>query len=390
MSEIHTRADAAQSIKLLTEALESGADDTVQTPTGTILPDEDALKSNVYAMLEPPSSTAPSGLSAAVEALTEHLYRGAEIPNWLDPTTIIAAAEAIKFADGSRPVFSFESGGLKDGPGNGPVFEALKRKANLIESAAKSVGRIESDSETPHTWLAAEPWYVGTAFYVGNGWALTNRHVIQSMVRFPMEARPSLAMNSAAPFYVNFGAEGPGTSRRRHEVLEVRALGLQPIIPPGQVNLARLDLAALKLADASEDGRALPDPLPLAVRSLDTMEFVGLVGFSGLAGSSLGSDEKDAIEKVFGRFIGFKTAGAGKVTARPGSYPEDSATSWALQHDASVLAGGSGSPVLDLSSGTTSVLTFALHLGGAHRVTNYAHTAERFRGEVAQLGIAVQ
>jgi S1-C subfamily serine protease len=120
------------------------------------------------------------------------------------------------------------------------------------------------------------------------------------------------------------------------------------------------DLALLRVEGASSDGRALPDPLPVAAREPDDLygRDVYVVGYPAWDGRR---GEPDALRRIFMDVYNVKRL-------QPGRAVTYSAKFSALEHDCSTLGGNSGSPVVDLE--THEVI--GLHFGGRYGLGNYA------------------
>lgn len=288
------------------------------------------------------------------------------------------APEAIIISDGSRPVFPIEEDRVQRGSGTGPFVDVLLEKADAISRTSLSVGRIESDLAAPYSWC--DKWYAGTAFLVGDRVAMTNRHVMQLMVRGSGKS-PLHVLNGE--YWLNFDAQYGSTGRRRFKVERVVYAGLDWV--PPQRDFSRLDLALLELGESDPPGLSLPDPLPVSLKCPALRQRVGLIGYAGRP--EPGTESEEVLHLLFGDRFGYKRCASGEVDAQPGDLPDDE-RGWVVQHDASTLGGNSGSPVIDLTSDDPTVL--ALHFAGEPRLGNFAHVFDQLGEDLQSRGVEVR
>ncbi len=86
---------------------------------------------------------------------------------------------------------------------------------------------------------------------------------------------------------------------------------------------------------------------------------------------------------VIGDVFGVKRWSPGVIVVGPGALPAD-VHRRVMTHDATTLAGNSGSPVLDLSDFPDRAA--GLHYAGFFRKENYAHPCGRIREQLAVPG----
>jgi S1-C subfamily serine protease len=120
------------------------------------------------------------------------------------------------------------------------------------------------------------------------------------------------------------------------------------------------DLALLRVAETSADGRPLPDPLPVAASPPADLSGrdVYVVGYPAW---DTGRSEPEALQRIFMDVYNVKRLQPGQAVAY-------STTFSALEHDCSTLGGNSGSPVVDLE--THQVV--GVHFSGRYGSANYA------------------
>jgi hypothetical protein len=295
--------------------------------------------------------------------------------------------EMVVVADGSRPVFFFKNGRLTGGSGNGPFFDAVTANSTQLESAARAVGRIESDIRWKPDW--ADKWYGGTGVLVAPGLIMTNRHVMQELVNEPSSGGGPFSLNG--PYWINFEAEIGSQSRRRFKIARVVWAGAAAIRP--QLDLARFDIALIRLGDAEQAGDALPTPLPVCLQQAAQGERIFVTGYPGKPNISGGpqpgpdTELETVLASLFdSRFAG-KRCASGEVDAVPGSWGADTRR-WTIKHDSSTLNGNSGSPIVTLSRGSSPAV-LALHFGGESRVTNYGHVLDSLGSKLQQEGAVI-
>lgn len=267
----------------------------------------------------------------------EAMYRGGSTPT----LESIEHYEALIIPE-LRPVLDLVEGEFQDPP---PLWSLLDTDAvrDMIRTAAGSVGRLEV---VGHPRLA----YVGTAFVVGEGLVLTNRHVAEHFVQGT--GRGLTFMPGRDDLRVDFKRDVTMRGRER-----VQVVGVEWVHPLWDAALLRLEHTEGR-APLTLDADAAPEALegrPLAIigfpyrdprndtRTQDEL-FRHIYGVKRLQpGDGLGALEIAS----FGRVVG------------------------TLGHDASTLGGNSGSVVLDLSTGRA----VGLHFGGIAMEANHAVSA---------------
>lgn len=285
--------------------------------------------------------------------------------------------EAVIEADGSRPVLFVQGGTIDLGAPelNEPLAAGWRRAAENalpgIVTAAAAVGAVQLP--------AFDNMRIGTAFAVAPGLVMTNRHVLEEIARWT-----GTTWEWTRDAVVEFGGERESKLSNAFPVDSVVMTGPDAI--NRRVNFAHLDLAILKVGG---DLAAFPAPLRLAQDPLRTKVTSGqqpqvyVMGFPAKplvqpAGAVAAADARPApgheyeeiLEKLYQNRFGSKRWAPGFAEAGPGQLAGDG-RQWVMSHDASTLAGNSGSCVIDLSRPRPEVV--GLHFGGRSRVENYAH-----------------
>lgn len=300
------------------------------------------------------------------------------------------ATEAVIEADGSRPVLFVQDGTIDIevpdlNEGNGRLWkEPVRWLLPGIRKVAASVGAVQLPAFLGEDGL---PKRIGTAFAIGNGFVLTNRHVLEEIAQKTAEG---WAFKFAVE--VDFAGEYQRKATRAFKVKGVGRTGPNPI--NRTINFANLDFAILEL-----DAADAAFPVPLTLGGNATLSLVGarqpqiyVMGFpaqpleeeSGDVRTppAAGHEYAEILEKLFRGRFGSKRCAPGLIEAGPGQLLAD-ARQWVMSHDASTLGGNSGSCVVDFQQDGASVL--GLHFGGRARVENWAHVLAALRAEIGEI-----
>ncbi|MFE2164214.1 trypsin-like serine peptidase [Streptomyces sp. NPDC059447] len=255
-----------------------------------------------------------------------------------------------------RPVHLIRGGTFDtsaDAPDGYPESEVIAARLRAarprLERVIPSVGRVDLRNHR-------EPW-AGTGWMVAEGIAVTNRHVARAFAerkggRFPF--RTISGRNVRAD--IDWRREYRRPQESRFRVTEV--IWIAP-------DATHEDVALLRVAPTGEDGEPLPAPIPLATGERDGLSvgrWVGVIGYPGR-----GKADPDDRQRIFDGIYDHKRLAAGRLTA----IERDR---WVF-HDATTLAGNSGSAVVDLTTGRALALHFAGWPGernGAVRATDVA------------------
>ncbi len=232
-----------------------------------------------------------------------------------------------------------------------------------------AVGRIDVQLQDG-SWVHA-----GTGFVVGDGQIMTNRHVLDTFAE-PLPApaeEQKFVMRRKASIIFDPQATDETT---RYEITDVVTAGSQRI--GGFVSLDKLDMAVVNFAvDNSHD--APPTALSLSTQSTTDIDLTDILvaGYPAEPRGSHGPDSADAeflsfwdrIAELYGEEYGVKYMSPGKVLERPGEVFDDN-KSWVFTHDATTLAGNSGSGIISLHG---EMRFCGLHFGGSTLTQNFAH-----------------
>ena len=222
-----------------------------------------------------------------------------------------------------------------------------------VDRAIASVGRVE-------VGFSAQP-YVGTAWMVAPGIAITNRHVA---VEFAGRQGRDYVMRS-----------NPGGQRFlprvdfREEYLDNRPLEVsvgRVLFISGDAD-ADPDLALMELSAAN--GGSLPDPIPLFDGEPVKGSVVVTIGYPAADSRNDAADQA----RLFGGIFDVKRLAPGLIV--------DRVNAGCFTHDCTTLGGSSGSVVLDVETGAA----VGLHFAGEYLSANYAVSAGAIADRVRRL-----
>ncbi len=209
-----------------------------------------------------------------------------------------------------------------------------------IEAVVPSVGRVELPSRPSIP-------YGGTAFVVGVGLLMTNRHVAELFAQGLGRKRLHFIPGQDAA--IDFKKEGGSRAR-----IVVDVVGIEMIHP-------FWDMAVLRVEGLDEGQQ----PLTLSVRHPDELADAD-IAIIGYPAEDRRNDAQLQYQIFKGRF-GIKRMQPGKVTGirRCESFGNQVD---ALTHDSSTLGGNSGSAVIDCKTGEV----VGLHFAGLYLDANFA------------------
>ena len=210
-----------------------------------------------------------------------------------------------------------------------PPWEKLEEHRAAIESALRSVGRIELMGHEEHD-------VVGTGFLVGDDIVATNRHVAKHFLVGP----PDWPFEPEIEARIDFNEEFLAGEPREFAIREVVGVSLD------------FDIALFRVAADGTAASTLPPPLPLADKvGVAEGDDVYVIGFP-LNDPDPGTSA-EALHRTFSDLDGFKRVQPGKVTGFDHERRE-------IVHDCSTLHGNSGSCLIDLRSGRVVGITGAV------------------------------
>lgn len=276
-------------------------------------------------------ATSEAEYETALETI-ERLDRGDQLES-----RHVAALEAIVEPE-NRPVIDIVNDTYAEVPWNWPVLGEADVRA-VVERVIPSIGRVELPN---HPSIP----YGGTAFFVGDGLMMTNRHV-------------------AELFANGLGTEGLTFKPGRSSAVDLK----QEVLPGPSI---MLKVEAVKMIHPYWDCSVLQvsgeqanrTPLKLLERQPSDLKGkpVIIVGYPAM-------DPRGDVslqQRVF-RVFQKKRLQPGNILGYDhiDSYGEEVQ---ALTHDISTLGGNSGSAVIDLYTGDV----VGLHFAGMQRIANYA------------------
>lgn len=265
-------------------------------------------------------------------------------------------------------------------PELGPWQGAFALAQPEIEATFRSVGRIDADGE-----------HIGTGFVVDDGVIVTNRHVIEAFAApVPKRNNPKGWVLQTDRVTIDFSddARGGPTAFRIKSVIDA---GKQPItdLP---IEFAKLDMALLEVETTNAAGKTLPSRLGLLASSDPVKRALRIftVGYPAkpqiLPTDSAGAVRMDVVARlraIFQMKYGVKYFSPGVVSTVLGDVASD-AKAWVFNHDATTLAGNSGSAAFDIDG---PIAIVGLHFAGDWLRANHAHAvaAVRASGELPRI-----
>jgi V8-like Glu-specific endopeptidase len=238
--------------------------------------------------------------------------------------------------------------------------------ANRLRPIIEATGRIDIE-------LGGQLTHVGTGTVVAPGVIMTNRHVIDAFaepIPMPGGKREFLITASAS---INFDekAEAP---ERRFKITRIITAGPNAI--GKHADVSKLDMAFLEVETENDAREPLPGEVKIGGLADGPMS-IAIVGypakpdFAAMTDPHKGaiSDEiADRLWELFQNDYGHKYLSPGAISLGPGAVAGD-VRHWAFTHDATTLAGNSGSCVIRLGLN----MVCGLHFGGAPMRQNLAH-----------------
>jgi serine protease len=258
---------------------------------------------------------------------------------------------------------------ILDDPQLGDWAGDLAAPRNALKPLIDAVGRIDVSYDGVFQ-------HVGTGTVVAPGVVMTNRHVMDAFAeqipsagarRYEMTAQASICFDEAAadPF-------------RRFSLRRVIAAGPERI--GAYADIAKLDMAFLEVETQNPSGGALPKAapcraLPIVPGGQPTVATIGYPAKPNKAAmidpqtGKVSGDMADALWRIYHNSYGVKYLSPGDVIQGTGGVSGD-ARGWVFTHDATTLAGNSGSSVILLDG---SFPVCGLHFGGSPMRQNLAH-----------------
>ena len=230
---------------------------------------------------------------------------------------------------------------------NSDIWAAtLYPNKSKLDAAIPSVGRVEMVSSVPP--------YIGTAWMITNDIAVTNRHVALEFASrqnggWGFQVSPN---GQLTRMRVDFREEHLQTDTFDAEVLEILFVAEQRDSEP--------DLAFIRLRSGL---RPLPPPLPLFDGTLRDRQKIAAIGYPAEDSRNGAADQA----RIFANIFDVKRLAPGEVTSSDGGI--------VFTHDCTTLGGNSGSPIIDIETGSV----VGLHFAGEYLLDNYAVRASTVR-----------
>lgn len=336
---------------------------------GTGMRDLQDLVEQALAQLEAESTTTFEASEARrnvlnkTEVTVRSLISGGEAALSTEGRIVIEAIIRLK----GRPAFKINDGLISKAQAETTDWAtALYAAEPFLPALSATVGRIDLNGE-----------HVGTGFVTGPGLVVTNRHVAEAIADVVHGANGIDRWFLRDNVSINFDDRGRG-NEKRFKVRELIAAG--PAHIGENVNFAHLDMAILDVETENATGK-LPKPIGL-VKDPDEARLtqdIAVIGYPARPERSAlddpsGKETPETIGRrlamIFGLDYGRKYFSPGIIDQPAGTIKGDG-RSWIITHDATTLAGSSGSGVLRFTDGLPML---GLHFAGRVMTANYAHS----------------
>ena len=257
----------------------------------------------------------------------------------------------------SRPAIFVRNGRVSERPAN---WKEIGRDEELLPDVIAGVGRIENASAVK----------LGTGFLVAERRILTNNHVVCAVLGLPLltwSASPETFAKKCDS--ANELWDEDASARPRFELRGEFGNAQSTVVRISRIlgHHLQVDMAVLELDEAPSGGEILPLH-PSEPDSFRGRRIYG-VGYPIKAG---GETPIHVLRRVFGSdpdSLGTKRFSPGVVTAWGGANH--------FSHDASTLAGSSGSAIVDFEDRRV----VGLHFRGGYKINNSAVSLFKFRND---------
>ena len=348
--------------------------------SGTGMRDLQDIVERALAQIEADSGTTLEASAARrdivnqTESVVRSLVDGGEAALSIEGRIVVEALVRLK----GRPAFKINDGLISKSQAETtdwavPLFAAEP----FLPALCASVGRIDLNGE-----------HVGTGFLAGApGLVVTNRHVAEAIADVVAGAGGANQWFLRDNVTINFDDRGRG-NEKRFKVREIVAAGASQI---GEiVDFAHLDMAILDVETKNDAGKDLPKLIGLVKdpEEAGVSQDIAVIGYPArpdLAALDDPSGKESAetigrrLAMIFGLDYGRKYFSPGAVDQTAGTVKGD-ARNWIITHDATTLAGSSGSGVIRFTEGLPIM---ALHFAGRVMTANYAHSLAAVRQSMA-------
>lgn len=230
-----------------------------------------------------------------------------------------------------RPPLLVQDGDFAAPP---PEWAHLEEKRTMLKDIIPSVGRVDLDGHHSFPWC-------GTAFLVGDGILMTNRHVAQVFASFQgKEWKFTPGVKAKVDYREEYQRDTP------NEFKIDKVLGVHPTY-----DLALLSVAMKRGRTKGPEVLKISAKPPKATKDAD----VAVIGYPAFDSRNGRTEQIDIFKNIFN----VKRLQPGKSTGLK-------QTPQILGHDCSTLGGNSGSCVIDLDTGNV----IGLHFGGQYLKEN--------------------
>ncbi|MCM2477557.1 S8 family serine peptidase [Rhizobium sp. CG5] len=338
--------------------------------SGTGMRDLQDLVERALAQIEADSGTTLEASAARRDVLnkTEDVVRslvaGGEAALSIEGRIVVESLIRLK----GRPAFKINDGVISKAQAEITDWAtALYAAESYLPDLCVTVGRIDLNGE-----------HVGTGFVAGPGLVVTNRHVAEAIADVVAGAGGLGSWFLRDNVTINFDDRGRG-NEKRFKVREIAAAGASKI--GEHVDFAHLDMAILDVETKNTVGKLLPKPIglikdPEEAKLSQDIAVIGYPARPDLAALDDPSGKETAetigrrLAMIFGLDYGRKYFSPGVVDQPAGTIKGDG-RDWIITHDATTLAGSSGSGVTRFSDGLPIL---GLHFAGRVMTANYAHS----------------
>lgn len=343
----------------------------VEATLGSLKPENDA---------DPRIGGFRKSLIAGTPETLEKLAAGAR-PQDLSPEARFGLEALVRMT--GRPALRITNGGIDpQDPQIGEWLNDLLVARTKLKPLFDAVGRIDLAGDQGQI-------HIGTGTVVADGVVMTNRHVLDAIAE-PMPGpggTTRFVLTGAVTIIFDEAADGDA---RRFELTSVLAAGPDRI---GQhAEIAKLDMAFFTMKSSNAAGTAPPAPVPVgAMPGAGGAARILVIGYPAEPAASALRDPAtglvsisiaDRLAEIYQDAYGVKYASPGVIEQGIGKLKDDP-RGWGFSHDATTLAGNSGSSIV----GFESKRVCGLHFGGAPLRQNLAHGLAAVRAAAVASGV---
>ncbi|MBY5735474.1 S8/S53 family peptidase [Rhizobium leguminosarum] len=337
--------------------------------SGTGMRDLQDLVERALAQIEADSGTTLEASAARrdvlnkTESVVRALVEGGEAALSLEGRIVVESIIRLK----GRPAFKINNGVISTAQAEVTDWAAnLFAAESYLPDLCATVGRIDLDGE-----------HIGTAFLAAPGLVVTNRHVAEAIADVVRSAGGADRWFMRDNVSINFDDRGRG-NEKRFKVREIVTAGAAHV--GESVDFAHLDMAILDVETENATCK-LPKPIGLTMEPTEAQrkQDIAVIGYPArpdlaALNDPSGKETPETIGRrlamIFGLDYGRKYFSPGIIDQPAGTIQGDG-RDWIITHDATTLAGSSGSGVARFSDGLPIL---GLHFAGRVMTGNYAHS----------------